>query len=171
MLIRTEAPSDILTIDRLLKSVFESEAEANLVMSLRENSKLTLSLVACTDEGEVVGHVLFTPVTVDGEDYAWQGLAPLAVSEGYQGQGIARALLKEAFETLPELGYPACVVLGDPDFYGKFGFQSAAVYDLECQWEVPEGAFQARSLTEASLKDLFPAGKGLVEYCSEFNEL
>ncbi|MFA0440480.1 GNAT family N-acetyltransferase [Vibrio sp. 10N.286.49.C2] len=171
MLIRTEAPSDILVIDRLLKSVFDSDAEANLVMSLRENSKLTLSLIACTDEGEVIGHVLFTPVCVDGEDYAWQGLAPLAVNADHQGNGVATALLKEAFETLPELGYPACVVLGDPKFYGRFGFQSASDFGLSCQWEVPEGAFQARSLTEQPLSALFTAGTGLVDYSSEFNEL
>ncbi|MFA0071550.1 GNAT family N-acetyltransferase, partial [Vibrio breoganii] len=77
MLIRTEAPADILVIDRLLKSVFETDAEANLVMSLRENSHLTLSLVACSDEGEVVGHLMFSPITLHGDDHNWQGLAPL----------------------------------------------------------------------------------------------
>ncbi|GAK85151.1 acetyltransferase [Vibrio ponticus] len=60
MLIRTEAPADILVIDRLLKETFPTEAEANLVMSLRENGKLTLSLVACNDDGEVVGHAMFS---------------------------------------------------------------------------------------------------------------
>jgi putative acetyltransferase len=55
MLIRTEAPADILAVDKLLKSTFETEAEANLVMKLRENGRRTLSLVACNDEGEVVG--------------------------------------------------------------------------------------------------------------------
>ena len=84
MLIRTEAPADILTIDRLLKHAFPTEAEANLVMRLRENGKLTLSLVACTDEGEVVGHALFSPVTLNGEDLSWQGLAPLAVHDDYR---------------------------------------------------------------------------------------
>ena len=77
MLIRTEAPADILTIDLLVKSVFDTTAEAKLVMSLRENSHLTLSLVACNDDGELIGHCLFSPVTINGEDIAWQGLAPL----------------------------------------------------------------------------------------------
>ena len=60
MLIRTEAPADILTIDALLRQTFPTSAEAKLVRSLRENSRFTLSLVACSDDGEVIGHVLFT---------------------------------------------------------------------------------------------------------------
>ncbi len=171
MLIRTEAPADILAIDRLLKSVFETEAEANLVMTLRENGHLTLSLVACTDEGEVVGHLLFSPVTIEGDDLSWQGLAPLAVAKAYQGKGIAAALVEEAFSTLPEFGYPACVVLGDPQYYGRFQFEPAADYGLHCQWEVPAGAFQVRSLTEHSVAEQLVGRKGLVEYCPEFNGL
>ncbi|CAH0526760.1 GNAT family N-acetyltransferase [Vibrio hippocampi] len=173
MLIRTEAPADILVIDQLLKSVFDTDAEANLVKSLRENSQLTLSLVACSDEGEVLGHVLFSPVTLNGQDMLWQGLAPLAVAKAHQGKGIAKALVKEAFEILPELGYPACVVLGDPSYYQKFQFESASDYDLTCQWEgeVPQGAFQVRSLVEAPLQVLLEQQSGLIEYSAEFNQL
>lgn len=171
MLIRTEAPSDILIIDQLLKSVFDTDAEANLVKALRENGQLTLSLVACSDDGEIIGHVLFSPVTLNGQDMLWQGLAPLAVAKQYQEQGIAKALVKEAFEILPELGYPACVVLGDPSYYQKFQFESASQYGLKCQWEVPEGAFQVRSLVEAPLVVLLEGQSGLIEYSEEFNQL
>ncbi|MGF1771864.1 GNAT family N-acetyltransferase [Vibrio maritimus] len=171
MLIRTEAPADILAIDRLLKSVFETDAEANLVMVLRENSRLTLSLVACSDEGEVIGHVLFTPVSIDGEELSWQGLAPLAVATSHQGKGIAKALVKEAFETLLDFGYPACVVLGDPNYYSKFGFTSASEFGLKCQWEVPEGAFQVQSLTEQTIPELLEGKTGTIEYSPEFLEL
>ncbi|MGF1754551.1 N-acetyltransferase [Vibrio makurazakiensis] len=167
MLIRTEAPADILVIDRLLKTVFETEAEANLVMSLRENSHLTLSLVACTDDGEVVGHIMFSPVTVEGEDYNWQGLAPLAVKEDHRSQGVAASLIKEGFASLFEFGYPGCVVFGDPDFYGRFGFKTASQFDFKCQWEVPEGAFQAIELAEGC----FCGHSGQIEYSPEFNAL
>lgn len=119
MLIRTEAPADILVVDQLLKEVFATEAEANLVMALRENGRRTLSLVACDDEGEIVGHVLFSPVTVAGEDLNWQGLAPLAVKQAYRRQGIGAELVKEGLSSLGELGYPACVVLGDPAYYAR----------------------------------------------------
>lgn len=167
MLIRTEAPADILAIDRLLKSTFETDAEANLVMKLRENGRRTLSLVACSDEGEVVGYVLFSPVTLDGIDRNWQGLAPLAVSEEYRKQGIAEQLIREGFSSLFEFGYPACVVLGDPAYYGRFGFESSAKYNMQCQWEVPEGAFQVVALAEGE----FAEASGLIEYSPEFLEL
>ena len=167
MLIRTEAPADILAIDRLLKSVFETDAEANLVMSLRENSHLTLSFVACSDEGEVVGHVMFSPLTLQGEDHNWQGLAPLAVREDFRGQGIARSLMEEAFSSLRDFGYPACVVLGDPSFYSKVGFKAASEFGFQCRWDVPEGAFQAIELVEG----VFSGHSGTIEYSPEFNEL
>ncbi|AZL84031.1 N-acetyltransferase [Aliivibrio salmonicida] len=167
MLIRTEAPADILTIDLLVKSVFDTTAEAKLVMSLRENSHLTLSLVACNDDGELIGHCLFSPVTINGEDIAWQGLAPLCVKKEYQKQGVATAMMKEAFETLTELGYPVCVVLGDPAYYQRFGFEAAEKYNMSCQWEVPEGAFMVKACDAEFLADR----SGLIEYCPEFNDL
>ncbi|ENM5734009.1 N-acetyltransferase [Vibrio mimicus] len=165
MLIRTEAPADILAVDELLKTVFATEAEANLVMALRENGRRTLSLVACDDEGEIIGHVMFSPVTVDGEDLNWQGLAPLAVKEEYRRQGIGAELVKEGLSSLGELGYPACVVLGDPDYYSRFGFEDAAQYQLHCAWEVPQGAFRVVALWERELD----GRRGLVEYSPEFS--
>lgn len=164
MLIRTEAPADILVIDSLLKQVFPTDAEANLVMALRENGRLTLSLVACTDDGEVVGHAMFTPMFFDGEENGWQGLAPLAVKEAYQKQGIASQLVNEGLATLLEFGYPACFVLGDPRFYRRFGFSAANELGFESQWDVPEGAFQAIAMAPGALSSL----QGVVKYCPEF---
>ncbi|BDU38356.1 GNAT family N-acetyltransferase [Vibrio nigripulchritudo] len=167
MLIRTEAPADILPIQQLIKQAFPTHAEAELVSRLMENGQRTLSLVACSDEGEVVGYILFSPVTLDQQDYNWQGLAPLAVKEEYRGQGIASELIKEGLSSLAELGYPACVVLGEPEFYGRFGFESAAKYGMDTQWELPEGAFQIQELMEGELD-----GKsGKIFYSQEFSEL
>ncbi|MCG9596493.1 N-acetyltransferase [Vibrio sp. Isolate25] len=165
MLIRTEAPADILAVDRLLKSAFETEAEADLVMRLRENGRRTLSLVACNDEGEVVGHVMFSPVTLNHEELSWQGLAPLAIKEGYRRQGLAAELVKEGFESLREFGYPACVVLGEPDYYSRFGFEASENYGFHCQWEVPKGAFQVIELSQGE----FLGRSGLIEYSPEFS--
>lgn len=167
MLIRTEAPADILPIQQLIKQAFPTHAEAELVSRLMENGQRTLSLVACSDEGEVVGYILFSPVTLDQQDFNWQGLAPLAVKEEYRGQGIASELIKEGLSSLAELGYPACVVLGEPEFYGRFGFESAAKYGMDTQWELPEGAFQIQELMEGELD-----GKsGKIFYSQEFSEL
>lgn len=167
MLIRTEAPADILVIDRLLKETFETEAEANLVMSLRENGKLTLSLVACNDEGEVVGHAMFSPVTLEGEDLNWQGLAPVAVREDVRKQGIAESMVREGLESLRDFGYPACVVLGDPAYYSRFGFSAAEQHNFRCQWDVPAGAFQVVAIAA----DEFAERGGLIEYSPEFTDL
>ncbi|EEO15118.1 N-acetyltransferase [Vibrio cholerae] len=167
MLIRTEAPADILVVDQLLKNVFATEAEADLVMALRENGQRTLSLVACDDEGEIVGHVMFSPVTLEGEDLNWQGLAPLAVKEEYRRQGIGAELVKEGLSSLGELGYPACVVLGDPAYYSRFGFEDAARYSLRCAWDVPQGAFQVVALWERELDGRC----GVIEYSPEFAAL
>ncbi|MDR9830785.1 N-acetyltransferase [Vibrio sp. FNV 38] len=167
MLIRTEAPADMLVIGRLLRETFETEAEANLVQTLRENGRFTLSLVACTDEGKIVGHLLFTPVEIDGHDVSWQGLAPLCIHPDYRKQGIARKLIEEGCISLAELGYNGSVVLGDPDFYGKFGFEAAEKHDFYCQWDVPKGAFQIKPLIDGA----FDGYQGQIRYCSEFAEL
>lgn len=167
MLIRTEAPADILAVDRLLKSVFDTQAEADLVMALRENGHRTLSLVACDDEGEVIGHAMFSPVTLNGEDLNWQGLAPLAVKASCRRQGIGAEMVREGLASLGELGYPACVVLGEPAYYGRLGFDSAAQFGFHCQWPGNEQYFQIVSLWEDELQ----GRSGLIEYCAEFAEL
>ncbi|WP_299018830.1 GNAT family N-acetyltransferase [uncultured Photobacterium sp.] len=167
MLIRTEAPADILPIDHLLKATFDTEAEANLVMRLRENGRRTLSLVACSDEGELIGHLFFSPVTVDGQDDNWQGLAPLAVKPECQGQGVGLALMEEAKSMLAEFGYPVTVVLGHSDYYPKVGFVKASDHGLSCSWPVPDEAFMVLELIPGTL-----AGKsGLVEYSAEFSDV
>lgn len=165
MLIRTEAPADILAVDRLLKSAFETETEADLVMRLRENGRRTLSLVACNDEGEVVGHVMFSPVTLNGEDLNWQCLAPLAIKADYRRQGLAAELVKEGLESLKEFGYPACVVLGEPEYYSRFGFEASEKYSFCCQWEASAGAFQVLALAENEFTDR----SGRIEFSPEFS--
>jgi putative acetyltransferase len=163
MLIRTEAPADILAIDRLLKETFPNSNEAELVMSLRENSQLTLSLVACDDEGELVGHVMFSPVTVAGEFLSWQGLAPLSVKEAYRGQGIDVTLVKEGLDSLLEFGYPACIVLGDIPFYRQFGFKPTEQFHCGLN----DAPLQLIELAEGETK----GQSGLIEYCAEFSIL
>ncbi len=165
MLIRTEAPADILAVDRLLKKTFATDQEANLVMSLRENSNLTLALVACNDEGDVVGYAMFSPVSIGGEEGYWQGLAPIAVDPEYQGQGIGQRLVEQGIEFLADFSYPGCVVLGAPGFYARFGFHNAEELGLSCRWSSEPGALQVREIIEGALNGL----SGSVEYSAEFS--
>ena len=167
MLIRSEAPADIIPIDNLLKTVFDTEAEAELVMRLRENGKRTLSLVACNNDGELVGHLFFSPVMLDGEDHNWQGLAPMAIKPEYQRQGVGQAMLEEAKQTLAELGYPVIVVLGHPEYYPKAGFVPAAPQGIQCPWSVPQEAFMVLEVVPGAID-----GKtGMISYSEEFNAL
>lgn len=166
MLIRTEAPADILAVERLLSAVFATNSEANLVTSLRENGRRTLSLVACDEQGEIVGYALFSPVTLNGEDLNWQGLAPLAVAKEHRKQGIGALLVNEGLSSLGELGYPACVVLGDPNYYQRFGFKEAQTHGFSCPWPELASAFQVVALWE----DAFIDRQGIIEYCPEFTD-
>jgi len=166
MLIRVEIPIDAPGIDALLRRSFGSESEAELVRKLREDGLLTLGVVATDDEGQVVGYVAFSPVTVADEDRQWVGLAPLAVDETLRGQGIAKQLVYEGLDSLNEFGYGAVVTLGS-EMYQHFGFQPASRYHLHCRWPDTETAFQIYPLADEALSDV----QGLVEYAEHFNHL
>ena len=165
MLIRVEIGIDAPGIDALLRRSFPEDGEARLVHDLREDGLVTLGLVATDDEGQVIGYVAFSPVTIQGEDLQWVGMAPLAVDENYRGQGLARQLVYEGLDSLNEFGYAAVVTLGEPELYGRFGFVPAAPYDLHCRWPGTETAFQVHPLADDALNGV----SGLVEYHDHFN--
>ncbi|MBE3468463.1 N-acetyltransferase [Enterobacter cloacae complex sp. P15RS] len=165
MLIRVEIGIDAPGIDALLRRSFAGDAEAQLVHDLREDGLITLGLVATDDEGQVVGYVAFSPVIVQGEELQWVGMAPLAVDENYRGQGLARQLVYEGLDSLNEFGYAAVVVLGDPAFYERLGFEPAAKYDLRCHWSGTETSFLVHPLADDALDGV----NGLVEYHDHFN--
>lgn len=165
MLIRVEIPVDAAGIDSLLRRAFGGNDEAELVQQLREDGLLTLGIVATDDEGGVVGYAAFSPVEVAGEDRQWVGLAPLAVDESLRRQGLGEKLVYEGLDALNEFSYAAVVVLGEPAYYGRFGFKRAADYDLYCRWPETEQAFQVYPLAEDALNDV----NGLVAYAAPFN--
>ncbi|MEJ4046107.1 GNAT family N-acetyltransferase [Erwinia sp. SLM-02] len=165
MLIRTEIGVDAASIDGLLRRSFPTSAEAELVQQLREDGLLTLGVVATDDEGQVLGYAAFSPVTLNEEDRQWVGLAPLAVDESVRGQGLGKQLVYEGLDTLNEFGYAAVVVLGDVDFYAKFGFVSAAQHQLHCRWPDTETAFQVYKLAD----DAFDNATGEIGYAEPFN--
>jgi putative acetyltransferase len=165
MLIRTEIGIDAAGIDSLLKRCFDTSAEAELIQALREDGLLTLGVVATDDEGQVLGYAAFSPVSVQGEDRGWVGLAPLAVDQSLRGQGIAKQLIYEGLDTLNEFGYSAVVVLGDPALYNRFGFEPAARYGLHCRWPGSEAAFQLYRLADNALDDI----SGRIEFAEPFN--
>lgn len=133
--IRPEQPEDFDAIRALTTEAFataphSSGTEAAIVDGLRTAGALTLSLVAA-EEGEIVGHVAFSPVTIDGAERDWFGLGPVSVRSSRQRGGIGSGLIREGLRRLRENGAAGCVLLGDPAYYGRFGFATDPALVLE----------------------------------------
>ena len=95
-----------------------------------------LDLVAARDGG-IVGHVLVSRGDLAGAPAL--GLAPLAVLPAHQGQGIGSALVREAVRVAEAMGEPLIVVLGAPEYYGRFGFEPAGRYGVTAvHWRPPQ---------------------------------
>lgn len=127
MRIRPERAGDERAIHRLTLAAFEPMSysdgtEAAALDALRRDGDLTLSLVAL-DGDEIVGHVAFSPVTVDGSHDGWYGLGPVAVRPGRQRTGIGTALIEEGLARLRARGARGCALIGDPSYYRRFGFR------------------------------------------------
>lgn len=153
ILIRPEGPSDIAPIRDINEKAFGRPAEASLVDRLRDAGRLVLSLVA-HDDGEVVGHIAFSTVTIEGSPSASpvMGLAPMAVRPDRQRQGIGSRLVMKGVHAARESGTGAVVVLGHPDYYPKFGFQPASRFGLRCAFAgTPDNAFMALELSTNAL--------------------
>ena len=142
MPIRAECSDDTNAIRLLTEAAFKDaphtrHTEARIVEALRAAGALTVSLVAVENE-VIVGHVAFSPVTISDGTRDWFGLGPVSVTPGRQGEGIGQALIREGLRRLEAAGAAGCVVLGEPAYYGRFGF----TYDPDLVYgEVPAGYF------------------------------
>jgi len=171
--IRLEQESDTDAIRGVNLAAFETPSEAALVDALREQGASIVSLVA-VDADVVVGHILFSPITVDGQDSQMLGLAPMAVRPERQRQGIGSALVRAGLEASRGRGAAAVVVVGHAAFYPRFGFVPASRLGLRCEYDVPDEVFMALELVSgARLEEKFGrAGKaGLVRYHPAFADL
>ena len=167
MIIRDEAAGDDAAIRAVNLAAFETDTEARLVDLLRVTASPVISLVAEV-AGDVVGHIMFSPVVVDGcGDLLLLGLAPMAVSPAYQRQGIGSALVRAGLDACRTLGACAVVVLGHPAYYPRFGFRPASELGLACEYDVPAGFFMARALGPGHLEGV----RGTVRYHRAFGEV
>ncbi|SEN11190.1 putative acetyltransferase [Pseudomonas sp. ok272] len=144
--IHNETAADIDTITQLTEAAFQHEQHSShteqfIVTALRRADQLTVSLVAVAGE-EVVGHVAVSPVSISSGAPGWYGLGPISVWPDRQGQGIGSALMSAALERLRQLGAAGCVVLGDPGYYDRFGFEVYPGLELP---GIPAQYFQAIS--------------------------
>lgn len=160
-IIRPEQGSDYDAVFRVHAASFPTDAEARLVVALRQNAHLVVSLVAEVD-GAVVGHVAFSPVTTRRGDLG-MGLAPVAVLPAHRRAGIAARLIRQGLERCGQEGYAWVVVLGDPAYYRRFGFIPAPSVGLNDAYGGGD-AFQVMEIRPRSL----PRNAGLVAYGFEF---
>jgi putative acetyltransferase len=129
MIIRRETVGDIEAIDEVTIAAFRTlpvsnQTEQFIIKALRAAGVLTISLVAEID-GRVVGHIAFSPVTISEGTKGWYGLGPVSVLPEYQKQGIGKSLINEGLSLLKELGGQGCALVGDPNYYRRFGFQNS----------------------------------------------
>lgn len=146
--IRGETLRDVASIHHITRQAFASHPhsrhiEHKLVDTLRLEHALSLSLVAEL-EGEIVGHIAFSPARISGQTASWFALGPLSVRPERQGCGIGHALVEAGLEQLRKIGAAGCVVVGDSGFYGRFGFRPITGLQLP---GIPDNIFLAHSFT------------------------
>jgi putative acetyltransferase len=164
--IRPEEPLDAAAIRRVLEAAFPTAAEARLVDLLRAGEHLLVSLVALAD-GQIVGHIAFSPIEV-GETSAeglGVGVAPVAVHPSFERQGIGSRLISEGLAVCERAGYGFVVVLGAPEFYRRFGFIPADQRSLGNEYGANE-EFMVLELRKGTI----PENGGVVKYGPEFSE-
>jgi putative acetyltransferase len=153
-----------------LRAFGDREDEARLVERLHAAGVAPVSLVAAAEpDDRIVGHVLFSLVQIDGRRYnspKMVGLAPVGVLPEYQGRDIGSRLIRAGLDAVREAGYDAAVVLGDPGYYSRFGFERASGAGLNNEYGVDE-YFMVAELESGALDGV----EGMVRYREEFRKL
>ncbi|HEX7555445.1 MAG TPA: N-acetyltransferase [Leptolinea sp.] len=149
MIIRIETVSDIEAISEVTIAAFQNHAISNhteqfIINALRNANALTISLVAEID-GQVVGHIAFSPITISDGSLNWYGLGPISVLPKYWKQGIGKSLVLEGLSMLKTLGGQGCALVGDPNYYRRFGFRNIPTLIYE---GIPQEVFLALPFTE-----------------------
>lgn len=141
--LRRESPSDAaairaVTVAAFLDAPHTDHTEQFIVEALRREGALTISLVAELD-GEVVGHVAASPVSISDGSADWYGLGPVSVRPELQGQGIGSLLVQGALRSLRERDAAGCVLLGDPAYSLEF---YTTILGFEKKHDIPMGAYR-----------------------------
>lgn len=165
VVIRTEQPGDRAAVRKVNEAAFGQPDEADLVERLREEGVVLLSLVAEFDS-EIVGHVLFSRMTVEGDHGSLPAvsLAPVAVLPEFQRGGIGSDMIRAGLKMLQECGEKIVIVLGEPDYYARFGFAPERARDIDSPF--PSEYFMALELNAGAGERLrgtakYPAAFGL----------
>ena len=161
--IRVALDSDRYGIAGLVEAAFGRPDEARLVEALAADGDIVVELVA-EAEASIVGHVLFSPLIIETSNRSSSAvaLAPLSVAPAFQRQGIGAALVEDAHRRLRLAGETLSVVLGEPDYYGRFGYTHDLASRFESEWQCE--ALQALAWGDAPTK-------GKLVYASAFSAI
>ncbi|MBY0756768.1 N-acetyltransferase [Clostridium sardiniense] len=170
IMIREENNKDFNEVYDVVRLAFENAEhtdhnEHNLVNRLRNSDAFIkeLSLVVEGDE-KIIGHIMITKIKIG--EHTSLALAPLSVLPKYHGMGIGRELILEGHKIAKDLGYSSVIILGDPNYYSRFGYVAASKWRIKAPFEVPDENFMAIELIDNGLKDV----SGEVIYAKEFFE-
>lgn len=142
--------ADIAAIADINAQVFDGGTPA--FHRLRQSPDPDLVSLVAERDGEVLGHVFFSPVTIDSTPpVAGMGLGELAVRQHCQRQGIGAALTRAGLEALGARSCPFVIVVGVPAYYPRLGFEPGAKHGLRCQWQVPPESFMVYVLDPAAM--------------------
>ena len=152
MIVRAERAEDVRRVWTVHEAAFGRADEARLVARLRVEASPCVSLVAEAG-GRVIGHVFCSPVVIEGTAAAPRagGLAPVGVLPEAQGRGAGAALVRASLEASRALGWELLVLLGNPAYYERFGFELAAPHGLHYESHAFDRAFQAQALAPGAL--------------------
>jgi putative acetyltransferase len=136
LVIRPAEARDREAIFALEASAFGQDGEAKLVEALVADGDVVLELVA-THEAEIVGHILFSRLLVETGSGTVDAvaLAPLAVQPKRQKTKVGTALIENGHHLLLEAGERLSVVLGDPAYYGRFGYTHERAAGFESDYQ------------------------------------
>jgi putative acetyltransferase len=164
--VREEQPEDAPQVRRATEAAFERRDEADLIVELRKEGVVLLSLVAERDD-QIIGHILFSRMTVETERglVPAVSLAPMAVLPDHQRRGVGSQLVRRGIAALRERGERVVIVLGHKEYYPRFGFTPEKARDLASPF--PPEAFMALELVEGALAGVrgavrYPAAFGIV---------
>lgn len=166
MQIRNENRQDWPAVDALLRAAFPTDAEALLVARLRRAASPLLSLVAA-DGDEIIAHILFTPVTLNGAKTLLMGLAPMAVLPERQHQGIGSALVNAGLQQCKLLKASTVFVLGHANYYPRFGFHPTAPFGISSEYDVHAENFMMAQLDNEQGE----LPHGIIRFHPEFNSM
>lgn len=147
--IRAEQSGDEAAIHAMVTRAFIGHPyadgdEQDVIDRLRTDGDLLLSLVAVEDaSGTIIGQITYSPAILANGDTGWVVLGPVAVEPAHQSKGIGRALIERGEAIMRERRAKGITVLGDPQIYSRFGFETGTAMWLagELGW-----AFQVKSL-------------------------